>query len=238
MFADNQHLYDLRGRSISADRRPALTTTRPRSNSTTGASSAAWGGTCDTEPFRPLGSKVMDGTRLVRTQSGSLTRSGPSLACRSSSPRRLWFFRTVRWVTWLAVRVELAEPRSDEVPPGPRCECERSLRASTVCGRPGRRRGLRQCGECAPGRPKAEPLHVVRLPADRRPGPKSDCATLRHLGHARGPGLPRAPRPGAPARGVCTHLDQSARDGRCHRPRPGRRPEAPVFDDVVRPDGT
>jgi amino acid transporter len=33
------------------------------------------------------------------------------------------------------------------VPPGPPCECERFLRTSSVCGHPGRRRGIRQCGE-------------------------------------------------------------------------------------------
>ncbi|CAA9500925.1 MAG: NTP pyrophosphohydrolases including oxidative damage repair enzymes, partial [uncultured Solirubrobacteraceae bacterium] len=112
---------------------------------------------------------------------------------------------------------------------------ERSPRTAAVRRGPGpRRRPLARRLRAARG-PQDEPLDVVRLPADRRPGAQRDRAGVRHRVAGGGRGLPAPPRPRPAAARV--HADR--RGGRRVRsrgdPRGDGRDEAAVLDDAVRP---
>src|SRR5829696_6496573 len=113
------------------------------------------------------------------------------------------------------------------------CRGERSLRPPAVRRRPGPH--LRPGPAGAPRRRQAHPLDVVRLPAGRGAGPQRDGAALRDLRTAGSPRLPLPPGARPPSRRVRprAHRPRHRRPGRGVRT--GRRPEAAVVDDAVRP---
>ena len=109
----------------------------------------------------------------------------------------------------------------------------RSARPAPLRRGAGRR--LRAGARRARGRPQAQPLDVVRVPAAARPRPERDGASLRHRLARRGRGLSRSPAArDAPRRVQRPDARRAAaRDGE-RDPGLARRPEVPLVDDAVR----
>ena len=82
-----------------------------------------------------------------------------------------------------------------------------------ICGGSWRRRTLAEPTSTSPpssGRPQDQPLDVVRLPADRRPGIQPDVTDLRDYLAGRGPGVPGASGAGGAAGRMRRHPGRPA----------------------------